>query len=94
MSNMAFVNAQDIASDAEQQYLSSCYYYSGMLGYNIDSIHNPDLYKSIISWLGVKYCYSGDSKDGIDCSGFASAVYQVTLLMKHWKDQRQTYIRR
>ncbi len=69
------VSAQDTVGDTEQQYLSDCYYYSGLLGYNIDSIGNSKLYKGISEWLGVKYCYSGDSKDGIDCSGFATTIY-------------------
>ncbi len=74
--HLSFVYAQDGGKDAEQQYLAECYYYSGLLGFNIDSMHNPELFKTISSWLGVKYCYSGDSKKGVDCSGFASEVYQ------------------
>src|SRR6185369_3615954 len=73
--NLPSASAQDIVTDDEQQNLSTCYYYSGILGFNIDTITNSDLYKSISSWLGVKYCYSGDSKGGIDCSGFATTVY-------------------
>ena len=38
----------DSINDDEQQYLSTCYYYAGLLGYNIDSIINPDLYKAIL----------------------------------------------
>jgi lipoprotein Spr len=71
---IAVCSAQD-SLDQEQQYLSNCYYYSGVLGFNVDSITHPALYKCINGWLGVKYCYSGDTKKGIDCSGFATAVY-------------------
>ena len=76
ITNVTVVNAQDSFVDDEQQNLSNCYYYSGMLGFNIDSISNSELYKSISSWLGVKYCYSGDSKNGIDCSDFATTIYR------------------
>lgn len=69
-------SAQSTGDDAEQQYLSSCYYYSGLLGFNIDSISNTRLYQSLSGWIGVKYHYSGDSKQGIDCSGFASCIYK------------------
>jgi len=40
-------------------------------------MQSPELYKSISDWLGVKYCYSGESKKGIDCSGFATTIYQA-----------------
>ncbi len=73
-SGIYIATAQDIAPDSEQEYLSSCYYYSGLLGFNIDSMQNPDLYKTIIEWLGVRYHYSGDSKDGIDCSDFVCRI--------------------
>ncbi len=26
-------------------------------------------------WIGVKYKYGGDTKDGVDCSGFVKSVY-------------------
>jgi len=76
LSGIYKVYAQDTAGDTEQQYLSSCYYYSGVMGYNIDSICNPELFQSISNWLGVRYRYSGDSKNGIDCSDFASVIYK------------------
>lgn len=27
------------------------------------------------SWIGVKYKYGGDTRDGVDCSGFVKSVY-------------------
>lgn len=42
----------------------------------IDSSHTPFLYYNVYDWLGTKYKYSGNSSEGIDCSGFVSMVYQ------------------
>jgi lipoprotein Spr len=63
-------------SDSEQINLQRCYIYSNLLGYNIDTICNEELFATLSEWLGTKYCYSGNSKKGIDCSGFVSMLYK------------------
>jgi lipoprotein Spr len=50
-------------------------YYSS-LNLIIDSAKTPYLYYQVYNWVGAKYKYSGDSKKGIDCSGFASEMYK------------------
>ena len=62
--------------DDEQDQLECCYRYSNLFGYNIDTIANPPLFKMVSNWLGTRYCYAGDSKNGVDCSGFVSALYK------------------
>ncbi len=62
--------------DEEQQQLSLCYKYSNELGFNIDAVSNPNLYESINEWIGTPYHYSGESKNGIDCSGFVCKLYK------------------
>ena len=37
--------------------------------------YNEELYAEIGEWLGVKYRYGGNSKDGTDCSGLVSQLY-------------------
>jgi len=64
------------AVDSEQYQLSMCFKYSNQLGYNIESVTNPDLYEYIGEWLGTPYRYSGDSKKGIDCSGLVCELYK------------------
>ena len=32
--------------------------------------------KTICEWIGTPYNYSGDTKDGIDCSGFVAMFYK------------------
>ena len=73
-----------IAQDPEQQQLEWCFTYSNLLGFDIDYIANPNLYRVVADWLGTPYKYSGESKNGIDCSGFVcklySSVYDHVLL--------------
>lgn len=73
----ALVKAQDSsATDHEQKQLQLCYKYSNELGYDIESIKNPELYEVIKEWIGTPYRYSGDTKNGIDCSGFVCTMYR------------------
>lgn len=65
----------ETAADVEQQQLEWCFTYSNQLGYDIEYIEEPVLYRTVGQWLGTPYRYGGDSKKGIDCSGFASMVY-------------------
>ena len=37
--------------------------------------YNEALYAEIGEWLGVKYRYGGNTKDGTDCSGLVSQLY-------------------
>jgi murein DD-endopeptidase / murein LD-carboxypeptidase len=66
----------DQLTDAEQKQLELRFNYSNLFGYEIDTIINPLLYKTVAEWLGTHYHYSGDDTNGIDCSGFVSKVYK------------------
>ncbi len=73
----ALTKAQDtIATDHEQKQLQLCYKYSNELGFDIESIKNPELYEVLKEWIGTPYRYSGDTKKGIDCSGFVCTLYR------------------
>ena len=61
------------AQDMQQQYLK--YYFSEELGYQVDSISNPELYSTVVEWLSTHYRYGGKTRKGIDCSSFVSVVY-------------------
>ncbi|MES2593281.1 MAG: NlpC/P60 family protein [Bacteroidota bacterium] len=41
-----------------------------------DSAITPYLYYQVYQWIGTNYKYSGDTKKGIDCSGFVCEMYQ------------------
>ncbi|MCW3085415.1 MAG: hypothetical protein JWP12_2781 [Bacteroidetes bacterium] len=40
-----------------------------------DSAVTPYLYAQVYDWIGTRYKYSGETKKGIDCSGFVSKMY-------------------
>jgi murein DD-endopeptidase / murein LD-carboxypeptidase len=41
-----------------------------------DSATTPYLYYKVYDWIGTRYKYSGDTKNGIDCSGFVCQMYE------------------
>lgn len=65
--------------DAEQQQLEWCFEYSNRLGFDINYISYPKLYENICTWLGTPYRYSGNDKNGIDCSGFVAEIFSQTF---------------
>lgn len=42
---------------------------------NIDSTSNLFLYEDVSTWLGTHYSGKRMGKEGIDCSGFSTAIY-------------------
>jgi lipoprotein Spr len=62
--------------DAEQKNLQLRYQFSQLLNCDVQSLPDTDMYKTIYEWLGTPYRYSGESKDGIDCSGFVCMLYK------------------
>ena len=40
------------------------------------------LYKAYQRWAGVKYCYAGESKNGIDCSALVQTIYSEAFHIK------------
>lgn len=42
----------------------------------VDSAVTPYLYYKVYEWLGTKYKYAGETRAGIDCSGFVSEMYK------------------
>jgi lipoprotein Spr len=50
--------------------------YAIALDTTVESIGNHALYSLIDEWMGVKYQYGGNSKEGIDCSSFSGMLFQ------------------
>lgn len=44
-------------------------------GLNPDSATTRKLYDLVYDWKGTQYKYAGNSKSGVDCSGFACEIY-------------------
>jgi len=57
--------------------------YAILLDVPVEMINDNKLLELIESWYGTKYKYGGDSRDGVDCSGFTrafmNAYYEVDL---------------
>ena len=49
--------------------------YAAQLKISTEKIYNEKLYQEIDGWIGVKYKWGGNDKNGVDCSGFTDAVY-------------------
>ena len=46
------------------------------LGFDIEEHDNWQLMIESSKWLGVPYKYGGNTKAGVDCSGFTTAIYK------------------
>lgn len=51
-------------------------YLAEELGFQPDSIQNPEIYNTVVEWLSTHYKYGGRTEKGIDCSSFAKVVYE------------------
>jgi lipoprotein Spr len=49
---------------------------SKQFGVRLTPADNIRLYDACSNWLGVKYRYGGNTKKGVDCSGFVLAIYK------------------
>jgi lipoprotein Spr len=49
---------------------------SKQFGVRLTQADHIALYTACSSWIGVKYRYGGNTKNGVDCSGFVSAIYK------------------
>ncbi|HEX7366548.1 MAG TPA: NlpC/P60 family protein, partial [Pelobium sp.] len=53
-------------------------FFSQVMGVAISATSNTKMYQFIYDWLGTPYRLGGDTKKGIDCSGFAYELYNKT----------------
>ncbi len=65
--------------------------YAALLHTSVDNITNHKLYLFIEKWWGVKYRYGGNSKEGVDCSGFAYLLYQEVYRQTIFRSSLQLF---
>ncbi len=83
--------AMSYEDDPEQQQLEWCFKYSNLLGYDVAYIANPRLYDNLCEWLGTPYKYSGQGKNGIDCSGLVCRLMQAAYNIELQGSSRELY---
>lgn len=50
--------------------------YSDRLNVSASELEHMELYSTVEEWRGSPYRYGGQSKSGVDCSGFVGQVYR------------------
>ncbi|GAB2703498.1 hypothetical protein GCM10027037_31650 [Mucilaginibacter koreensis] len=50
-------------------------YFSQIMGVAVSATSNVKLFQFVYDWIGTPYHLGGDTKRGIDCSGFAYQLY-------------------
>ena len=50
-------------------------YFSQIMGVALSTTSNVKLFQFVYDWVGTPYHFGGDSKKGIDCSGFTKELY-------------------
>ncbi len=57
-------------------------YRNQYFGIKVSKDDNRALYKEVDGWIGVPYKYGGNSKRGVDCSGFVGNIYSIVYGVK------------
>jgi lipoprotein Spr len=55
---------------------------SKQFGLRLTRADHIALYNTCGDWIGVKYRHGGNTKNGVDCSGFVSAIYKQVYGIK------------
>lgn len=61
------------------------------LDITLSSSDNKILYQEIKGWLGVPYKYGGNTKKGVDCSGFVLQIYKSVYKKKIERNSSKIY---
>lgn len=65
--------------------------YAVLLNTEVEFLPNKTLLESVDSWYGVRYRSGGNTKSGVDCSGFSVAVYEAVYGINLPRVSREQY---
>lgn len=65
--------------------------YALLLDTEVESLPNTSLLDAVDEWYGVRYRVGGNTKSGVDCSGFTVAVYAAAYGMMLPRVSRDQY---
>lgn len=60
-------------------------------GLPVDTASELELYYQMYEWLGTRYRFGGETKRGVDCSGFTGIVYEKAFKRVLPRDSRSMY---
>ncbi|HUR66144.1 MAG TPA: NlpC/P60 family protein, partial [Chitinophagaceae bacterium] len=81
-----------LRSNAELEAASSVQLkYAVLLSTEVESLPAKALLESVDDWYGVRYRRGGNTKTGVDCSGFTVAVYAAVYGMALPRVSREQY---
>lgn len=72
----ASISAQPAKKTTEDPDNLAKEYFSQIMGVASSATSNVKLYQFVYDWIGTPYRLGGDTKRGIDCSGFAFELYE------------------
>ena len=67
---------QEIATSNIEAATQLQFKYAVITNTEVEKLNNKPLLEKIDEWWGTKYSSGGNSKDGIDCSGFSSSIFR------------------
>lgn len=65
--------------------------YAVLLNMEVELLPNKQLLEAVDEWYGVRYRSGGNTKSGVDCSGFTLAVYTAVYGMAIPRVSREQY---
>ncbi len=66
-------------------------YHAQKTGLPVDTASKLELYYQMYEWLGTRYRFGGETKRGVDCSGFTGIMYEKVYKRTLPRDSRSMF---
>ena len=66
-------------------------YFSQIMGVALSTTSNVKLFQFVYDWVGTPYHFGGDSRRGIDCSGFTKELYSKVFNLTIKRNSRDIF---